>query len=535
LDKKNQLLIIKCQNTAINEAIVSLLGEFFKTKYWKFSLRKEIVDEIFDKREMIKNSLTASKNTDPDLFNSMVIKDVEFERKAQNPKFKFIIEYERRSSSYRTNIEGFRNKIKVNVTQYGKISLIGKSVKIKRCREWLINLLVQILDIHQNFLQSNDISTYIRTSDFIKRTSFYEKIKNKKAREKIFELIEKIVFLKENSKINNVDFYFPMDIAYYYYGYLIPFPNLSCSKDDCNSSLLCPSENCDSYKFEIKRDVKKRRFYLKCSSCKEEISEEHRLECIDSHIGKFNLQDSIDYIFHPSLKIELNKIFQELNLVYEINNDIETYYIKENKLYRKELLDKLIYSWRDLPAFRNIPKIDDLTEIIKESQARRIPEIYERCNERRGECRNCHLNDKKEEICLLRIFAKYSNGQAHPHTGTEFGDFEFPQKFKTGLENLIGIAKSYGKAPTKNPQKIFGIDYGLLTFNKNERLLEQFFQLSMEGTVRFIMVVSGRVIHSNLKNALYEIARWKQKKIVIIEPKELIPIFSYYFKELVNK
>ena len=57
----------------------------------------------------------------------------------------------------------------------------------------------------------------------------------------------------------------------------------------------------------------------------------------------------------------------------------------------------------------------------------------------------------------------------------------------------------------------------------------------MEDTVRFIMIVSGKVIHSNLKNAIYEIAKWKQKKIVIIEPKELIPIFSHYFNVLVNK
>jgi len=138
---------------------------------------------------------------------------------------------------------------------------------------------------------------------------------------------------------------------------------------------------------------------------------------------------------------------------------------------------------------------------------------------------------------LLRIFSKYSNGQAHPHTGTEFGDFEFPQSFTTGLENIIGIAKSYGKKPSKsqNPQKIYDVDFGLLTFKSNDNLLEQFFQLSMEGTVRFIMVISGREIDTGLKNALFEIARWKQKKFMIITPKELIPIFSYYFGNLVNQ
>ena len=536
-DKNNQLLIIKCQNTAINEAIVSLLGNFFNTKYWKFSLRKEIVDEIFDRKEMIKNSLIASQNTDPNLFNSMVIKDIEFEKKAQNPQFKFIFEYERRSSSYRTDIEGFTNKVKVVIAQYGKISLVGKSIKINRCREWLINLLIEILEIHENFIKNNDISTYMKSSDFIERTTLYEKIKNNEARTKLYELIEKIVVLKENPTVRNIDLIFPMNLGYYFYEFLIPYPNLRCSNDDCNATLLCPNEGCESYKFEIKRDVKKRRYYLKCSKCKAEITEEHNLECIDNHMVNFKLDESIDYILHPSLKIEINQIFKELNLAYEIDNDVELFYIRENKLYRKEELNKFIYKWDELPIFQEIPKIEELTDIVKKAQARRITEILEKCNKRKGECRNCHLNDKKEEICLLRIFSKYSNGQAHPHTGTEFGDFEFPQSFTTGLENIIGIAKSYGKKPSKNqnPQKIYDVDFGLLTFKSNDNLLEQFIQLSMEGTVRFIMVVSGREIDTGLKNALFEIARWKQKKFMIITPKELIPIFSYYFGNLVNQ
>ncbi len=536
-DKNNQLLIIKCQKTAINEAIIFLIGTFFNTKYWKFNLRKEVVDEIFDRKEMIKNSLIASQNTDPDLFNSMVIKDIEFEKKSQNPQFKFIFEYERRSSSYRTDIEGFTSRVKVDIAQYGKISLVGKSIKINLCREWLINLLIEILEIHEDFIKNNDISSYIKSSDFIERTPLYEKIKNKEARTKVYELIEKIIVLKENPTIENIELHFPMDIGYYFYELLIPFPNLRCSIDDCNACLLCPNEGCESHKFEIKRNVRKRRYYLKCSKCKTIITEEHKLECIDDHTVNFKLDESIDYILHPSLKIQITQIFRELNLPYEIDHNVELFYIRENKLYRKEEINKFIYNWDELPIFQEIPKIDELSDTIKKAQTRRITEILEKCNKRKGECRNCHFKDKKEEICLLRIFSKYSNGQAHPHTGTEFGDFEFPQSFPTGLENIIGIAKSYGKKPSKNqnPQKIYDVDFGLLTFKSNDNLLEQFFQLSMEGTVRFIMIVSGREIDTGLKNALFEIARWKQKKFIIITPKELIPIFSYYFGTLVNQ
>jgi len=77
------------------------------------------------------------------------------------------------------------------------------------------------------------------------------------------------------------------------------------------------------------------------------------------------------------------------------------------------------------------------------------------------------------------------------------------------LETLIGIAKSYGKKPTRNAKKIYDTEFGLLTFKNNDRLIEQFIQLSMEDQVNFIMVVVGRVIDTGLKATLYELVKWK--------------------------
>jgi len=484
---------------------------------------------------MIKSSLISSNHANPNLFDSMIIKDVKFSEKARNEKFDFILEYERRLSSYRTDIRGFSTKIKVNIAQYGKISLYANNIKINRVREWLIRILVVIMEIHHNFIESGNISSYIRSNDFIPRTSLYHNIRSNKTRKKIYEMIKKIVQLKENLNIKNVDFYFPMKLAYYFDRFLIPVPNLRCAKDECNMPLLCPNEDCESLKFEIKKDVTKRRYYLKCSKCNEEISEETILECVDNHKYNFNLDNSIDYIFHPSLKIELYRIFHNLELGYNIDNDRELYYIHQNRLYRKDQSEKLIYNWEELPAFKEIPKLDELSKQVKKAQAKNITQILEKCNNRVGMCRNCHLNEEKDEICLLKIFAKYSNGQAHPHTATEFGDFDFPQQFSYGLETLIGIAKSYGKKPTRNAKKIYATEFGLLTFKNNDRLIEQFIQLSMEDRVNFIMVVVGRVIDTGLKATLYELAKWKKKKVVIISPKHLIPIFSYYFKKLVDK
>lgn len=273
---------------------------------------------------------------------------------------------------------------------------------------------------------------------------------------------------------------------------------------------------------------------MKCEKCNEEIRDNDKFECIDKHRNKLVLSNSIYYIFHPLLKIELNGIFKSINLPYQIQNDSEVFFIKDNKLYRTEVKDKIIYSWDELPAFKTALKIEELPQIVREQYARNIKDLLERCNNRNQMCRSCHLNKKKDEICLLKIFSEISNGQAHPHSGDEFGDFVFPQKFSYGLENIIGIVKSFGTEPKSKGENFLGVLFRKLTFKYNERLLEQFFQLSLDDSVRFIMVVSGKVIESRLESALIEIARWKRKKVVIIRPQDLIPILYYYFNDVIN-
>lgn len=68
----------------------------------------------------------------------------------------------------------------------------------------------------------------------------------------------------------------------------------------------------------------------------------------------------------------------------------------------------------------------------------------------------------------LRLFARFADGQAHPHKGEEFGDFNFPQIFSEKTHNIVGIVKSYVKPTKKLYQDIFGRKFGLLTYYKNQ-------------------------------------------------------------------
>lgn len=529
LDKRNQLVIIKCQNERIVEAIISLLEKCLKSTFWKFNLHKNIVDKLFDFKKMIKIALKSNKNINPELLESIIIRDKKYAEKLNDPIYKFLLNYQRRMGSYHTSIKGFSRKIKVNVNETGKISLVGKSIKLDKCREWLIETLLEIIKIQEELWKSGNITSYINSSDCIKRSNLYKQLKNEVSRAKLFELIEKIIILKEKPDIDSIEFIFPPEISYYYRHFIIPFIDLRCSIENCNASLLCPNLNCESIGFIILIDIKKKQFNIKCNDCGFEISSRMKLKCIDNHENIPKLNESFLYLFTPEIKIEINKILKDLEIGYKIDSDKEIFFIERNALYRKIIDGKIVYKWDELPIFQKIPKMEELSNEVRKNQVYNIKDILEKCNKRKGRCRACDIGLERGNICLLKIFAKLSEGQAHPHTGTEFGDFEFPEKFSYGIENIIGIAKSYKKPKKSNIQNILDIPFSLLTFKRNDHLFEQFFQLIMDGTVRFIMVVSGRLIDTRLKNALIEIAKWRKKKVVIIGPKELIPIFAYYF------
>jgi hypothetical protein len=529
LDRINQLIIVKCHDYNIVNVVISALGELFNSKYFKFNLQQVIVDKIFSRKEIVKNVLKADKFKNPGLIESLIVRDKDYAEKSKDPKYSVLSEYERKSGSYLTDIKGFSKKIKINVIESGKISLTGKSIKLDKCREWLIDVILKIISIQENLVKDGDINSYIKSSDFIERSKLFMNIKSQEARKKISELINKINILKTNPTLNYVDFNFPPGISFYFDEYMIPLVDLRCSNDECDISIMCPNNKCDSIEFIIKKSITKRTFELKCMYCNNEIKVDTELECIDGHAKKLDLNEAIFFIFHPALKIELNHILNGLKLGYQIQDEKETFHIKENKLYRTEISGKIVYSWNELPIFKEIPKLNEIPKEVQKQQVLNIKETLEKCSNRANKCRGCHIYKDDEKSCLLRIFAKLSGGQAHPHSGDEFGDFEFPQDFLEGRELIIGIAKSYKKPTIKRTQILFNEPFDLLTYKKNDNLLEQFFQLSNEDTVRFIMVVSGRIIDSRLKAALIEIAKWKSKKIVIIEPEDLIPIFSVYY------
>jgi hypothetical protein len=532
VDTINNLVIIKCQAYKIVEVIINFLEKIFKTSFWKFNLQKSMVDKIFDFNELVKISLASRKEINKLSLDSITIIDKDYAEKLKDPVYKFLLNYERKMGSYFTDIEGFSDKTKVSVAEIGKISLIGKKIPIDKCRGWLITILIKLMKIQEEFLISKDFKSYINSHDYIRRTKLYNYLKNKKAQEKMYELVEKVISLKNQPELEAIEFHFPFDVAYYFQDYLISTVNLRCSKEDCNAVIMCPNEGCDSTSFKTFKKFGDNTLSVRCSNCKTEISKDVEIECLDNHKQFLSKNEAIAFLFNLDIKTELNKIFKNLDIGFTINSENEIFYIKENKLYRFNNNDKILYNWDELPSFKDIPKLKDLHPTVQKAQAINITQILEKCKKYKGKCRSCHILKDEDEICLSKIFSKISEGQAHPHSGAEYGDFEFPQKFLDQTEILYGIAKSYKKTPSITAEFLLGISFGKLTYKNSDNLLEQFIEACMDDSVRFILVVSGRIIESRLKSILIEISRWKKKKVTFIEPKELIPIFAHYFDKV---
>ncbi|KKK45992.1 hypothetical protein LCGC14_1737850, partial [marine sediment metagenome] len=327
IDIVNELVIIKCQSYRIVEAIINYLEKIFKTSFWKFNLHKSIVDKIFDFNEMVKISLASKKELDNSLLDSITIIDKKYPEKSKDPIYKFLLKYERKMGSYFTNIEGFVNKIKVSVAEIGKISLIGKNIKLDKCREWLITILLKLMKIQEKFLLSKDFKSYITSHDYITRTKLYNFIKNKKAQEKLYELIEKVISLKNHPELEAFEFLFPLNIAYNFQDYLISIANLNCNQEDCNATIRCPNEECDSNNFKTFRKFAENTLHIKCVECQTEILEDLELECLDDHKQNLSKDNAITFLFNLDFKMELNKIFDILEIGFKINNENEIFYI----------------------------------------------------------------------------------------------------------------------------------------------------------------------------------------------------------------
>ncbi len=345
----------------------------------------------------------------------------------------------------------------------------------------------------------------------------------------MYELIEKVISLKYHPELEAIEFLCPLDIAYYFKDYFISIANLRCNQEDCNATIRCPNDDCDSTEFNTFRKFAEKTIHIKCTKCQSEISREVEIECLDNHKQYLSKEEAITFLFNLDIKMELIKILDTIETGFTIDSENEIFYIKENKLYRYINTDKIVYNWDELPSFKEIPKLNDLLPTVKKAQALNITQILEKCKDYKGKCRSCHISENDDKICISKVFAKISNGQPHPHSGAEFGDFAFPQKFSVQAEILYGIAKSYKDTPKKTAEILLDIQFGKLTYKNNDHLFEQFVEACWNDSIRFILVVSGRIIDTRLRSILIDFAKIKKKKLTIIGPEELIPILANYY------
>lgn len=527
LDFENNFLIVKFSKLMVAEKLKEIISLFFNSSSWKFQFQESIIKKILDDKDLFKKQMKAPLNNQDDYVRDISIVDPELYEKSKKPILQFLLKYERKLGKYKSVIPEMQGKYNISVYQNGTIRISGVVLKIEKIRKWLIELLVQFIRIQENLLKNAKIDDLLKSNNIVQTSELYKNVKNNSIRENIYNLIQKIYYLKENNSEKSVEFRFPIGFYYFYRNYLTPFIDFECSNDECNSPFICNNKVCDCSSFELGfenfRDP-----IVKCIQCKDQILEKNSIFCLEKHENEVDYSDSIGFILNNSIRIQINSIMKKLNLIYNIDPTQEIFYIYRNRLFREKISERILFNYDDLPAFDSIPKINEIPDDIKKAQVEYLEFIMEKCDNFEGKCRTCGLYKDTKKTCLLKTFARISDGRPHPHSGCEFGDFIFSQKFSHGNEEIVGIAKSSGKFLKNTGQNFMGYNLRKLTLTKNDRLLPQVYKMCNYGSISFVMVVSGKFLTDELKNALVDFASLKKTKIVIIGPKELVPIFAHY-------
>ncbi len=528
IDNNNRLIIAKCQDELISTAIIEEISTFLNNRCFRFTFDKFFRDQLFSKEEIVKNNLKA-KVLKSDNFKNIIIRDLKLPQKSADPKFLFLLEYDPTSTSYLTNIAGFTGKIHLDVLTSGKIALRGKSIKIQTCRKWLIDILLKLVEIKDEVLKNSDFGSYIRSTASIKDSNIYKLLRNNAAREVLYDLINKVLVLKDNPKLETLDLPFPVELAIKFDKWFKVYFDVLCEEEDCGAQLLCPNEKCNLSQFDVVKEQLGKEFSIKCHNCNTAIKNGTPLNCVEGHLCKVDLNKGLHFLMSSQLRIELNQVFKQLDLRYSIFPEQETFLINANKISRIEISKDVVFDWRTIPNFDSIPSLDDIPVTHKEGQAFIVSQYLEKCKEFAGRCKNCP-NSGNKNICLLKILAKISGGQAHPHTATEFGDIDFFAQFPTSREQIVCIVKSNTQPRKGTAQDIFGTQFGTLSLTDDDRLFTQFFKLANLQSMRFLMVISGKLLHPELKQALIYIASIQKKRVIFVEPLELIQISYHYSK-----
>ncbi|AKB36998.1 hypothetical protein MSSAC_2408 [Methanosarcina siciliae C2J] len=514
LAKDLNALIIKCSEYSVTSFINKLVSEYFTCRVRRFTLHKNVINSVLGK-ESIRSGNYVNPIPEPNEVKRKSIGDEYLMEKSEGRNTDE--RYDRTSSFHRiTGITNYQTGLNVN-SSVGKISLRAH-LKKSDIREWSLKTIQQVIG-EMATLKKSDIDTYFKGIELGDILAL--KTVNNSAKEVIRDII--IALNKAKSKgILSISTHYSVEDLYLKAGRFFNFFFIPmCSS--CGSISLKCKETGDFGSVLFNG----RSLTLTCEACKETITNATgHFECVcgnqfegdlDENIIAFPTQEFISFINSTVEEIELTYKLEPNEILKFSNGDFEI--IPTNYKY--------LYFFDELPAFRNIPRLEDIDPQIAKTQISNVEqylqEICKKENYSDHNCRNCLIERKGD--CLQRIIAYFTNGELHAHSGVEFGDVSFRQTIDGSSYNIVCLAKSYNEAPIMS-----GGDRKY-TMKKNSGLLNQVVETVFDGRIDFIGIISGADLDPRLKETIVSLVRTQSKKIVFFEKRDIARISSQYFKQ----
>ncbi|MCK4797428.1 MAG: hypothetical protein KAT05_08605 [Spirochaetes bacterium] len=508
LVKTLDALIVKSSDYKVNYFIRDIMQKYFNCKIRIFSLHKNIINTVMG-TESLKSGSYYKLHAGPDEIEGKSIRDKHLMAKSEGRETDE--NYDRKSSFHKIKeITDSETGININ-SQQGKIS-IRKHLRKTDVKEWALKIISRTIE-EMIALKDSDINTYLKGYQLDSVDSLKEVKKGGK--EIIRDIVIGINKVKSKNKVNFSTVYSVNDLytkARDYFDFdFIPVCN------SCGSNFYICNVTGEDNGLALGGVG----FTATCNSCNEKIVDvNNHFTCncgkqleggLDENVVALptgecvNLINSMVEEMELKFKLDSNELLKFLNGGFEI--------IKTNYKY--------LYLFDELPAFNNIPKLEEIEPIYVKAQLHNIKtELSEKCNNYKdSNCRNC-LIDKKGN-CLQRVIASFTMGDLHAHSPVEFGDVSFRQNLNGSSKNIVCLAKSYKEAPKVSGDHKF-------TMKNNSGLLNQVVDTVLDSRVDFLGIISGADLDPRLRESIINLVRMRHKKVVFFEKNELIRILSKY-------
>lgn len=513
LVKDLNALITKCSEYSISCFINKLISQYFNCRVRRFTLHKNVVNSVLGK-ESIRSGNYVNFAPEPNEVKRKSIGDENLMHKSEGRETDE--RYDRTSSFHKlTGITTSQTGINVN-SNLGKISLRAHLQKTD-IREWSLKTIERVIG-EMTFLKNSDIDTYLKGIELDDIIALRE-VSNQ-GKEVIRDIIIALNKAKSQGMLDISTKYSSEDLysrAGNYFNFIfIP----TCPICGSISFICSETGEFGSIKFNYGRELS-----ATCEACEKIVTNisEH-FECVCEAQLEGNLSENVVVLPTEELVILINSTIEELGLKHKLeSNEILKFSNGEFEII--PINYNAVYSFDELPAFQNIPSLDDIDPVVARTQISNV-ELYlnEKCeNYSDKSCRNCLV--EKKGHCLQRVVAYFTDGELHAHSPVEYGDVSFEQKIDGNYCNIICHAKSYQGAP-----KTSGGDRKYRMKNDGG-LLNQVVETVFDNRIDFIGIISGADLDPRLKYTIISLIKIQSKKIVFFEKRDLVRILSQYYKE----